>query len=94
MSEKVKEVSFWFNFIKNYFDENIVSLIIFCIVLFLIGKKAFSYSTEDPAPWKKAFWIILLFFVLFEAYNLWDVYQHMLENNNTQNGFQQPLMIK
>jgi len=94
MSEKFKEVNFWFDFVKNYVDDNIISLIIFGIILFLIGKKAFSYSTQDPASWKKAFWILLLFVILFEAYNLWNIYQYMLENNNRQNSFQQPLMIK
>lgn len=94
MSEKFKEVNFWLDFVRNYVDDNIISLIIFGFILFLIGKKAFSYSTQDPASWKKAFWIFLLFVILFEAYNLWDIYQHMLENNNRQNSFQQPSMIK
>ena len=94
MVEKFKEVSFWLDFIKIYFGDNIISLIIFCIILFLVGKKAFGYSTVDPASWKKAFWIILLLIILVEAYYLRDVYQHMLENNNRQNSFQQPLMIK
>lgn len=83
MGQKFSTDIFWFSLIDDFLKENYLWLIVCAVVLVLIGRKAFSYRTMEPAPWKKAFWICLTIAALSNAWFLYASYESVTGQSNS-----------